>query len=403
MRTVLFAFLMLINPFASAQHWAFSPAIEVTKIAGPGVFHHLDSSGRRSIAVSEATVAIAWEDNRSGNPAIYLARKKLHAKQFESEIKINVSPEAYEPSILAMDDNRFIVAWESDSKILARAVTATSMGPIITVSKTDGVQVSLARNRDKIYLVYSSMEKKYQQIWLQQLRLNGQKLEKINSCPLEKTIAKDHQFYPSITITGNILISAWEDRRPGHTVIMAAKSTLGTPCSFSDPQQVSDPPRQRSAAYGKGHGVARVTLAAFGKHVIAVWADKRDFREGYDIYSARYTGQNKSMFGANQKVQDSFGGIAQQWHASVAGNRAGQLIVFWDDNRDGDASITYSRPGEKGWSDDSVVSDENSLPHQTHPSVTLDEKGNAYLVWIDRKTKNGSTRLRYAEGKFMAE
>ena len=56
--------------------WNFSEAIAVTDAPEVGVFHHLDSAGRKNIAVSGERVAITWEDNSSGKPRIYLASKK---------------------------------------------------------------------------------------------------------------------------------------------------------------------------------------------------------------------------------------------------------------------------------------------------------------------------------------
>ena len=86
-----------------AQPWEFSPPILVTGIQGPGIFHHLESSGRHNIAVSAGTVAVAWEGNHDGTPHIYLARKAPSANAFMPAIQISGSGEAFEPSLLALD------------------------------------------------------------------------------------------------------------------------------------------------------------------------------------------------------------------------------------------------------------------------------------------------------------
>jgi hypothetical protein len=211
---------------------------------------------------------------------------------------------------------------------------------------------------------------------------------------------KDEQLYPTVVSLDDTLLVAWEDRRPGHTIIMAAKSATAQMCRISPPQRISEGHTASQSTYGKGHGVARVALARYGaKHALAVWADKRDYREGYDIYAADYQSDNRQLFGVNQEVQDSFGGVAQQWHASVAGDLTGRLAVSWDDNRDGNANVMLSWREQGEWSDDIVVPGAGGPGQQTHPSMTLDEAGNLHLAWVERASINGTTTLRYVFGR----
>ncbi|HEY9051540.1 MAG TPA: hypothetical protein VIQ03_08360, partial [Gammaproteobacteria bacterium] len=72
-----------------AQPWEFDEPVTITTTSNEKVFHHLESSGRRNIAVSADTVAVTWEDDRDGAPRIYLARKKLDSKAFSGDIKIS--------------------------------------------------------------------------------------------------------------------------------------------------------------------------------------------------------------------------------------------------------------------------------------------------------------------------
>lgn len=150
--------------------------------------------------------------------------------------------------------------------------------------------------------------------------------------------------------------------------------------------------------YGKGSGVARVALATHGStDVFAVWSDKRNFREGYDIYGADWSPQGG--FGSNVRVQDDFGGVASQWHASIAGLATGTLVVAWDDDRNGDPDIMLSWLTSEGWSDDTPLPGAMGAGVQSHPSITLDADGNLHAVWTERETVNGPTRLRYVIGR----
>jgi hypothetical protein len=132
---------------------------------------------------------------------------------------------------------------------------------------------------------------------------------------------------------------------------------------------------------------------------LAAWADKRDFREGYDIYASHYPREGEALFGPNQKVQDAFGGVAQQWHASVAGHPDGHLVVAWDDSRDDPANVLLSWYHDGQWSDDLTVPGAGGAGVHNHPSVTLDARGNLHLAWIERERVGGPTRLRYLFGR----
>ncbi len=396
--------LTAVSPSTQAQPWKFEEPIAVTPTSGAGIFHHLESSGRRNIAVSSETVAVAWEDDRDGTPRIYLAHKDRKAREFSAEIKISGAGEAYEPSLVALDHNRFALAWEEDGRIHVRLVGPDGMGPVLEVDDANGTQASLAVHAQRLVLAYSRSEGRFGRIWLQHLRVDDLKLMTKQRCPVDAEAAKDDQLYPVAVSLGERVIVAWEDRRPGHTIIMAAQDSQQAPCRFTPPQRISERPPGPSMPFGKGHGVARVALERYGANrALAVWADKRDFREGYDIYAADYQAGNARLFGPNMKVQDSFGEFAQQWHATVAGNSESRLAVAWDDNRDGTADIMLSwREGDE-WSDDLAVPGAADSGEQNHPSISLDKEGNLHLAWVERKTIGGPTRLRYVYGRLRKE
>ena len=141
----------------------------------------------------------------------------------------------------------------------------------------------------------------------------------------------------------------------------------------------------------------RVVLAGFGDgKVLAAWADKRDFREGYDIYGAIFDGQ---AFGPNLRIQGEFGGVALQWHASASGTADGDLVVVWDDERDGNADLMLNWLEGDEWSEDEALPGASGPGEQVHPSVVLDARGNLHVAWVERDEANGPSRLRYAFGR----
>lgn len=414
MRTSLASLLVVLwasSANVAADPWTFQPPVEVTDVHGERVFHHLESAGRRNIAVDGDTVGIVWEDDRDGTPRVYLARKRIDAPDFGAELRVSGDGEAFEPSLVAIADRRFAVAWEEDGQIRVRVIDAGRLGPVFTVDSVASMQPSLVANSGGLFLVAAERADRFSRIVLRQLGI-GEDLElnQVARCHVDPEPAQDEQLYPSAVVQAGRLIVAWEDRRPGHTIIMAATSPADAACSFGRAERISWRNRDRrdgsgpmrSMPYGKGHGVSRVALAGFGEAgVFAVWADKRNFREGYDIWGAPW--QPEAGFGDNERVQDDFGGVAQQWHAAIAGHPNGSLVAAWDDERDGNPSIVMSWREEGSWSDDIVLPGAGGPGDQAHPSIALDAAGNLHSAWVERETTGGPTRLRYAFGRAVAQ
>lgn len=395
--TVLLA--LCIQTIAMAAPWQFEPPVVVTEISGPRIFHHLDSAGRRNIAVSHSTVAVVWEDERDGSPRVYLAKKRLAAEAFEREMVLSGTGEAFEPTIVALDDGRFAVAWEEGGQVIVRVV-GEQAGPQFRISSLEAVQPTLAAIDGKLVLATAERSGRFSRIVVHRLKVGADhQVTEVAHCAVDNERPKDEQLYPAVAMQAGRIIVAWEDRRPGHTIIMASQSVLKQACQFAQPQRISlRPERGQKMPYGKGHGVTRVSLGAYGRsRVLAAWADKRDFREGYDIYAA--TLSEADGFGANERVQDAFGGVARQWHPSVAGHVDGSVVVAWDDDRDGDANVLLSwREGDK-WSEDFALPGADGAGEQANPTITLDAKGNLHAAWVERKVVGGATRLHYAFGR----
>lgn len=399
---VFFGVLATAVESGLAQPWDFGEALDITQTQGGGTFHHLESSGRRNIDISNSTVAVVWEDDRDGIPRIYLARKETNDAQFGKAVRVSGEGEAYEPSLAALDNDRFVVAWEEDGHIYGRIISAQQLGPPIKLSDSEAVQANVSVHDKRIYVLRSQREERFNRIHLHVLRTDSAfNLTSEADCVIDMAPAKDDQFYPVSAVVVDELVVAWEDRRAGHTIIMASISKLDDVCSFKPPIRISEPRPGPESGYGKGHGVARVTLSSFGKSdLIAVWADKRNYWEGYDIYAARYLGDGR--FGPNIPVQDEFGDFARQWHASVTGN-TGRVVVAWNDEREGNSDVMLSWIEGGEWSEDLELPNASGPGHQTHPSIAMDVEGNLHMAWIERSEVNGLTRLRYQFGRVTEE
>ncbi|MCU7818007.1 MAG: hypothetical protein KZQ57_03855 [gamma proteobacterium symbiont of Lucinoma myriamae] len=403
-KSSLFLVISLFFPLvADAQLWSFTTPVDVTNGFIDKVYHHLESAGRRNIAVSSHTVAVVWEDNRNGSPTVYLALKNKNEPGFSAELKISGSGEAYEPGIVALTGNRFAVSWEEDSKVFVRVINteqlkSPELAKAIALPVKEAMQAGITANSNQIFVTFSEHAGRYNHIRLIQLEVNQQgNLSLVKNCPVDPDPVKDDQLYPTIVIVDGRIMIAWEDRRMGHTVIMGILSQAGEFCHFPSAQRISKKRQgERKLPYGKGSGVSRVAMGKYGKSkVLAAWADKRNFREGYDIYAAVYEG----TWGANQSVQDEFGGVARQWHTTVAGHSNGHRVVAWSDERENNSDVFYSWIENNEWSEDTPVPGASGTGEQSHPSIIFDDDGNIHIAWILRKEVGGTTRLKYTLGR----
>lgn len=385
-----------------AAGWSFDKAIEVTPQPAGKVFHHLDGAGRRNIAAGDKGVALAWEDDRDGTPRIYFAYKAYGGDRFTTEQRISGEEEAYEPGLTALSDERFALVWEEQGAIWLRLVRfgdSPALGPRIRISHEQGAQATLTSEGDRLFVLWSEREGRYGRIRSRSFRVQGLDPLPQSDCPVDAAAPTDEQLYPAATLVRGRLVVAWEDRRPKHTIIMAAAEKAPGACLFSEPARISEKPEGRNLPYGTGHGVSRVAIDCVGEDkAFAAWADKRSFRNGYDIWGAYYDDDSRS-FGKNERVQDDFGGLSKQRHAAVAGLADGELVVAWDDEREGNTDLMLSWREMEGWSDDWPLPVASGSGLQGSPSIVFDHAGNLHATWVERQAAGGTTRLLYAFGR----
>ncbi len=398
--------LALVYSASVAAPWVFDPPILVSSDPAEHAFFHLESAGRKSIALSDGWLALAWEDNRDGVSRCYVALKAPGKNSFASAIRVSGEHEAFEPTIVGLGQGRFTVAWEEAQKIQARIVMAKELGQAITVANAEAAQVSLANARvGGLFAVWAA---KGDPFWrVQTARLipaSGGGLKAAPSTAIESGKIEGDQTYPSVVVLdAKKLIVAWEDRRAGHTRILSSVSQ-DAGAHFGPPQQVNDAVwRGQMGGFGRGTGVMRVVLSNYGPHgVAAVWADKRDFLAGYDVYAAFATGP-AYKFGINEKAQDDFGNEIAQWHPAISANRQGTVAVVWDDDRDGTPDLWLAWRDARGWSDNLAVPGASGPGVQSDPVIVFDEANNLHLAWVEKADLNSPSRIRYVMGRWAGD
>jgi hypothetical protein len=392
MRRLLALACLLAAPLTQAQ-WDFLPAVDVA--AGTKVFHHLEASGGRAVAISGPELALVWEDDRDGVPRCYLAT--LASGQAGFKERGFGQGECYAPAVTGLGDGRFALIWEDERGVKAALASSLGVGLPLVLASSGGQGALAWHPALGLYAAWSSPQGKWRQVWRARLEIADGRLMLAESAPADAAAPVDDQTYPVLAATAGGIGLAWEDRRQGHTVIYASHRQDGG--TWSSPIRVSQNPTGRiNNQLGRGTGAMRPALAAYGASSLAtVWLDKRDFLSGYDVY-ASLSQDNGKVFGANQKAQDSFGDAIAQWHATAAGSARGDLVIAWDDDRDGTSDIWLTWPTASGFAENIAPPPAAGPYNQTDPVMALDELGNLHLAWIERG-EGESSRLRYSLGK----
>lgn len=392
-------FLWLAIGPSLAGPWSFVSPVEVSQVHGNGIFHHLGSGGRNGIAVSGTKVALVWEDNRDGKNRCYLGQRDNPDAVF-IEVRFSREYACYEPAVTALGNGQFAMAWEEGGAVWVSLAVETGLGLPLKLSADPAGQIAVtATPEGELVAAWSEQEGNYTRIRVAKLERDGALgLRVTHRQPAEQTVSTGDQAYPDIiALNGGRLLLAWEDRRKGHTVILAASGRV--PPSFETPQQINEFFwGGRALGYGSGTGAMRVSLAsADGEQALAVWADKRNFRSGYDVFAALRP-QHAVVFGANEKVQDEFADMVAQWHPDVTAGFVGNMplaVVIWDDDREGTPDIWMSWRTGGEWSDDWDVPGASGGGVQVEPAVTLDTSGRLHLAWVEKEYVDGPSRIRY--------
>jgi hypothetical protein len=380
------ALLLTVLALPAYGDWQFAPPLVVTA-GSAGVFPHLEAAGRASLAVAaDGSVALVWEDNRSGAPQVYGAIKGPAAGQFTTPRRLSEGAQAYEPAVAPLAGGAFVVAMEQDRAVWLRRFDAEGAEAPQRVA-AEAAQPTLAGG----LLAWVAGER----VMVARLDAAGVPV----GPPYPADAAGGPQLYPALARVGSAAVIAWEDRRHGHTRLLTASERAGR---VAGPLDLNERPPSNGAGFGRGTGVTRVALDAAGDTVAAVWMDKRAFQGGYDIYAA-VSGDGGRRFAANELVQDLFGENTPQWHPDIAVAADGRIVAAWDDPRDGTPDVWLSwREAAGEWSADLTAPMLSGPGAQTHPVVAFDADGRLHLAWIDRPD-DGAPSIWYTRGEWVPQ
>lgn len=398
MKLLTFVVTLAIYPFSlfATDHWSFSERISVSSQAD-GVFHHLDGAGRKHIALSGGRVAVVWEDNSTSDPQVYLSFKSVTEEKFSPALQLSQGQEAYEPSITALANGAFAIAWEQDSAVYISVLeqSAGIVSKALKLSSAIASHVSLSSLDNDVFAVWREYGDGNWSLYFARLARKNGGLHVLSRNTVEASALHTAMLFPSVSASPAGVNVAWEDRRSGHTRLLYSYTNDGG-VSFSIPEHLNEFESSRNV-YDKGSGVTRVSLHPFGDdEVLAAWMDKRRSNTGYGIYASIGSDGGES-YGPNERVHGESGDKQPHYNPSTAGNRKGDFVVAWDDFRSGNSDIWLSGFDENGeWSEDLSPSVASGVLEQSHASVAMDASGGIHLLWIERKDALSPTSLWYS-------
>ena len=120
----------------------------------------------------------------------------------------------------------------------------------------------------------------------------------------------------------------------------------------------------------------------FGNFIIT-WQDERNGNN--DIYAQRYDSSGIAL-GSNFKVNDDTAG-ADQWFPAIGMDGSGNFIIAWRDERDGNQDIYAQRYDSSGApiGSDFKVNDDADSANQDLPAIASDAEGNLVIAWQDER------------------
>jgi hypothetical protein len=121
---------------------------------------------------------------------------------------------------------------------------------------------------------------------------------------------------------------------------------------------------------------------------IIVWDDQRNGNS--DIYAQRYSSDGTEL-GSNFLVNDYLRN-ENQHHPSISTNSAGNFIIIWQDEGNGDTDIYAQRYASDGTALGSnfKVNDDLDPAEQTDPTISVDSNGNFIIAWQDSRFQRWS-------------
>ncbi len=338
-------------------------------------------------ADAAGNIYAAWQDERNGNPDIFVAGLLPGRQAWGSAVKVNNDSAIAiqgNPSLAAGAAGVLYVAWEdrrvghtdiyaarstdggktwgANVKVNADLTTANQLNPSL-VYAAGVLYVAWEDHRSGNGDIYAARSIDAGMTWSPNIKVND--------------IATGDQLNPALAIgTGKQLYVAWEDGRSGAFDIYAARS-VDAGKTWSASVKINDSP---DTTEHLGPSLAAGTSGM----LLAAW---QGFRRGVPGAYVAYSHDGGLTWSHSSRINDGVGATAPP---GLAIDRDGTPYCFWCENRDNIDTIFVARSTDSGtsWNGPIRVSDDSSVASRGSPSLVGDGKGGAFIAWKDARDSN---------------
>jgi len=339
---------------------------------------------------------VAWEDDRTGVPAIWFNASADSGKTWmPADIQLNKAEAPARAPDLACAGDVVYVVWEDERdgelsyrNIYANVSTdggrgwweedvrldgdvegeAMSLAPRI-VAVDDAAYVTWFDNRDGAYDIYAQATADRGESWLEQpTRVDTD------------AAGEAYSAYPRVVAgeAGRVVV-AWEDSRSGGSDIYANVSTDGG-ASFGDDTRLDG---------GDDAGASNSflpSIAMADDHVYVVWHDERN-GVGRDVFMSASADGGASWPDEPKRIDGDAAGQSDALHPVVAAT-GDRVHVAWQDDRSGGYDILhrFSRDGGETWAGDEIRMDTDAGGEsQSYDPVIRVVNQTVLVGWEDRR------------------
>lgn len=342
------------------------------------------------IMSSDDGAFIAWNDARSGSPAVYLQKIGLDGAAFWKKDGVPVSLSSFSQSSPSLDidgGGGVIVAW-SDEREEAAAIYAqrlSNIGKIAweengrLIAKGAGSQKNplvIKLNTPEWLIVWEDARKESSVLFAKKINDSGVSLWPNDKVQLSANPKSQEKAAIAATANGSLGI-IWQDRRNGNWDIFGQRLSAAGDLVWPESGLVVC-----SIPGLVIHQNVKMVDAGNGTVIMAF----EDARSGYlNIYAQKISADGTLLWGKNAlpvaKVR------ADQTNPVLAADGAGGVFIAWEDKRNPAYSKVYIQhilsSGKKVWPESFPLSAADSK--QSGPLIISDSSGGAIIVWQDER------------------
>lgn len=139
-----------------------------------------------------------------------------------------------------------------------------------------------------------------------------------------------------------------------------------------------------------------IAISPLDGSIFVVWLQSA-YDGNYNIYAQRLDTNGNQLWSGDRRVNSESEAPGRWSFPALAIDTVGNIVVVWHDYREGDANIFIQKldaNGNRLWPTDKRVDSDTGGAWQGNPAISVDTSGNVVVVWEDRR--NGSYEI-YAQ------